>query len=235
MPTGSAQSWSNFRDNSPFSSLSSLFSSPLLFPPLSSAPCCLLQFHDPSRASLAAQQRSSFRAPHCSPAKYISAYSTEKCMKYEVWNELRDQTPDDHRLSRLRSLHSALTLFAHRTCISTSARSIGFCAIWVCISSSSSSEVPTIHLQYMVRRRTRSFLGWAVRLSTRVLVKFWFLLKTKEAKYTLVTVLQKHRKNANALNHELHTRKQIRSRRPISNFIAEPGSYYPQQKSCLQV
>jgi len=34
--------------------------------------------------------------------------------------------------------HSALALFAHRTRIPTSARSIGFCAIWVCISPSSS-------------------------------------------------------------------------------------------------
>ena len=32
--------------------------------------------------------------------------------------------------------HSALALFAQRTRIPTSARSIGFCAIWVCISSS---------------------------------------------------------------------------------------------------
>jgi len=37
--------------------------------------------------------------------------------------------------------HSALALFAQRTRIPTSARSIGFCAIWVCISSSSSSSV----------------------------------------------------------------------------------------------
>ena len=36
--------------------------------------------------------------------------------------------------------HSALALFAQRTRIPTSARSIGFCAIWVCISSSSSTE-----------------------------------------------------------------------------------------------
>ena len=35
--------------------------------------------------------------------------------------------------------HSALALFAQRTRIPTSARSIGFCAMWVCISSSSSS------------------------------------------------------------------------------------------------
>ena len=34
--------------------------------------------------------------------------------------------------------HPALALFAQRTRIPTSARSIGFCAIWVCISSSSS-------------------------------------------------------------------------------------------------
>ena len=33
--------------------------------------------------------------------------------------------------------HSALTLFAQRTRIPTFTRSIGFCAIWVCISSSS--------------------------------------------------------------------------------------------------
>ena len=36
--------------------------------------------------------------------------------------------------------HSALALIAQRTRIPTSARSIGFCAIWVCISSSSSSR-----------------------------------------------------------------------------------------------
>jgi hypothetical protein len=36
--------------------------------------------------------------------------------------------------------HSALALFAQRTRIPTSARSTGFCAIWVCISSSSSSS-----------------------------------------------------------------------------------------------
>jgi len=36
--------------------------------------------------------------------------------------------------------HSALVLFSQRTRIPTSARSTGFCAIWVCISSSSSSS-----------------------------------------------------------------------------------------------
>ena len=40
--------------------------------------------------------------------------------------------------------HSALALFARRTRIPTSARSIGFCAIWVCISSSSSSSIKGI-------------------------------------------------------------------------------------------
>ena len=40
--------------------------------------------------------------------------------------------------------HSALALFAQRTRIPTSARSIGFCAIWVCISSSSSSSSKTL-------------------------------------------------------------------------------------------
>ena len=37
--------------------------------------------------------------------------------------------------------HPALAFFAQRTRIPTSARSIGFCAIWFCISSSSSSEL----------------------------------------------------------------------------------------------
>jgi len=37
-------------------------------------------------------------------------------------------------------IHSALALFAQRTRIPTSARTIGFCVIWVCISSSSSSS-----------------------------------------------------------------------------------------------
>jgi len=37
--------------------------------------------------------------------------------------------------------HSALALFAQCTRIPTSARSIGFCVIWVCISSSSSSSL----------------------------------------------------------------------------------------------
>jgi hypothetical protein len=36
--------------------------------------------------------------------------------------------------------HSALALFAQRTRIPTSARSIGFCAIWVCISLSSAQS-----------------------------------------------------------------------------------------------
>ena len=38
-------------------------------------------------------------------------------------------------------IHPALALFAQRTRIPTSARSIGFCVIWVCISSSSSSPL----------------------------------------------------------------------------------------------
>jgi len=37
-------------------------------------------------------------------------------------------------------IHSALALFAQRTRIPTSARSSGFCVIWVCIGSSSSSS-----------------------------------------------------------------------------------------------
>ena len=45
--------------------------------------------------------------------------------------------------------HSALALFAQRTRIPASARSIGFCVIWVCIRSSSSSpmHIPSTEFQ----------------------------------------------------------------------------------------
>ena len=45
--------------------------------------------------------------------------------------------------------HSALALFAQRTRFPTSARSIGFCAIWVCISSSSSSSLSDLLSQQL--------------------------------------------------------------------------------------
>ena len=51
----------------------------------------------------------------------------------------------------------ALALFAQRTRIPTSARSIGFCAIWVCISSSSSSS-SSIY-RYNVKRGRSVFLA----------------------------------------------------------------------------
>ena len=44
--------------------------------------------------------------------------------------------------------HSALALFAQRTRIPTSARSIGICVIWVCISSSSSSLCSLVYWHY---------------------------------------------------------------------------------------
>jgi hypothetical protein len=56
--------------------------------------------------------------------------------------------------------HSALALFAQRTRIPTSARSIGFCAIWVCIRSSSSSSPrrgqARIQPQYQERLMTQA-------------------------------------------------------------------------------
>jgi len=58
--------------------------------------------------------------------------------------------------------YSALALFAQRTRIPTSARSIGFCAIWVCISSSSSSM---IHDTPIKRSKTYSFCTPSVPLT----------------------------------------------------------------------
>jgi len=54
--------------------------------------------------------------------------------------------------------HSVLALFAQRTRIPTSACSIGFCAIWVCISSSSSSSAGfmRVKMDISLRKRTLS-------------------------------------------------------------------------------
>jgi hypothetical protein len=51
--------------------------------------------------------------------------------------------------------HSALALFAQRTRIPTSARSIGFCVIWVCIGSRSQSKL----LCNGFKGKWNSFLG----------------------------------------------------------------------------
>ena len=59
------------------------------------------------------------------------------------------------------SSYLILACFAQRTRIPTSARSIGFCVIWVCISSSSSLRVPpeesssSRHFQKSIRLRER--------------------------------------------------------------------------------
>ena len=59
--------------------------------------------------------------------------------------------------------HSALALFAQRTRIPTSARSIGFCAIWVCISSSF-WFLETKHMG-LVRCFSRHLPGYFVSIS----------------------------------------------------------------------
>jgi len=53
-------------------------------------------------------------------------------------------------------IHSALALFAQRTRIPTSARSIGFCVIWVCISSSSNLTTNQ-HVSVCILRGTSLF------------------------------------------------------------------------------
>ena len=64
--------------------------------------------------------------------------------------------------------HTAFALFAQRTRIPTSARSIGFCVIWVCISSSSSSPVALkARAPYLLFRAQRIFgLFCIVRMFT---------------------------------------------------------------------
>jgi hypothetical protein len=59
--------------------------------------------------------------------------------------------------------HSALALFAQRTRIPTSARSIGFCAIWVCISSSSS-------LKFLLKSQNPNYKDHILNLPFRMLI-----------------------------------------------------------------
>ena len=49
----------------------------------------------------------------------------------------------------LRGVFATLGMFAQRTRIPTSGRSIGFCAIWVCMSSSSSS-LPALYTHHPI-------------------------------------------------------------------------------------
>ena len=70
---------------------------------------------------------------------------------------------------------SALALFAQRTRIPSSARSIGFCAIWVCISSSSSCLMAEGHLEskwlklhYAKGHSAQSDLFWRLHFSVAI-------------------------------------------------------------------
>jgi len=74
--------------------------------------------------------------------------------------------------------HSALALFAQRTRISTSAHSIGFCTIWVCISSSSSSlydpDLRATHARTLLPAALASVSsGVLVRVRVRIAVSFY--------------------------------------------------------------
>ena len=62
---------------------------------------------------------------------FCGVRATHKCLPFLQF--LREFWPMPLPLM----IHSALALFGQRTRIPTSARSIGFCVIWVCISSSS--------------------------------------------------------------------------------------------------
>jgi len=71
--------------------------------------------------------------------------------------------------------HSALALFAQRTRIPTSARSIGFCAIWVCISSSSSTSKPrSISFRISGSHSRQNFYEHAYKRKIAVMSRLWF-------------------------------------------------------------
>jgi len=96
------------------------------------------------------------------------------------------------RRSRCDSLnHSALALFAQCTRIPTSARSIGFCVIWVCIrlSSSSNSIVHWCHKCRMPSNRRLQSWPWPVfRLKW---TKFRFVFRSKKAQISLLISFHK--------------------------------------------
>jgi len=69
--------------------------------------------------------------------------------------------------------HSALALIAQRTRVPTSARNTGFCVIWVCISSSSSSRSKSI-LRGPRRRRFLSLGEHWCCLTANCTQRCWF-------------------------------------------------------------
>ena len=74
--------------------------------------------------------------------------------------------------------HSALALFAQRTRIPTSARSIGFCAIWVCISSSYFVNLfffLNTKIEYHIRTHLDNSNNRAVSIFVEQLVLAFFL------------------------------------------------------------
>ena len=60
--------------------------------------------------------------------------------------------------------HSALALVAQRTRIPTSSRSSGFCAIWVCISSSFGPRASTPHTSPRLKVIRALFHGSSIEL-----------------------------------------------------------------------
>jgi len=71
--------------------------------------------------------------------------------------------------------HSALAVFAQRTRIPISARSTGFCVIWVCISSSSTSTITLARSAEGTEQRRALFNAETVAEVTYVWFQFFFM------------------------------------------------------------
>jgi hypothetical protein len=81
---------------------------------------------------------------------FCGVRATHKCLAFLQF--LREFWPMPLPLM----IHSALALFAQRTRIPTSARSIGFCVIWVCISSSSSSSLFVVIKCFLSKNKSKN-------------------------------------------------------------------------------
>ena len=113
---------------------------------------------------------------------FCGVRATHKCLAFCNLQFLREFWPTPLPLM----IHSALALFAQRTRIPTSARSIGFCAIWVCISSSSSSK----SVRYCISNPVARFLELLLSLALSYVYIFPLVsLKYKSTQEPLLCVV----------------------------------------------
>jgi hypothetical protein len=87
---------------------------------------------------------------------------------------------------------SALTSVAQRMRIPTSARSIGFCVIWVCISSSSRQQASSQQQEHATHGPIRSVVHWPWPVFLLKWHKYRFVFRSKKAQISLLISFLRH-------------------------------------------